>query len=104
MAKYVLVYHGGSMPAGEAAQAAVMTAWDGWFAELGGALLDGGNPASGTKVVASDGSVKDGGPTSPTGYSIISAASHDEAVRLAKGCPVLRAGGMIEVVETFDAM
>ncbi len=104
MAKYLLVYHGGSMPEGEAAQAAVMAAWEGWFHELGGALVDGGNPASGTKVISADGSVADGNATSPSGYSIISAGSHDEAVRLAKGCPVLQGGAMIEVVETFEAM
>jgi hypothetical protein len=104
MAKYLLVYHGGSMPEGEAAQAAVMGAWEAWFGELGGALVDGGNPASRTRVISSDGSVADGGPTSPSGYSIITADSHDLAVGLAKGCPVLKAGAMVEVVETLDVM
>ena len=104
MAKYLLVYHGGSMPEGEAAQAAVMGAWEGWFHELGAALVDGGNPASGTKVISPDGSVAAGGPTSPSGYSIIKADSHDAAVALARGCPVLAGGAMIEVVETFNAM
>src|SRR5450759_480281 len=100
MAKYVLVYHGGSMPEGEAAQAAVMAAWDGWFRQLGGALVDGGNPASATQVISPDGSVADGDGTSPTGYSIIAANSHDEAVSLARGCPVLAGSGTIEVVQT----
>jgi hypothetical protein len=104
MANYLLVYHGGSMPEGEAAQAAVMEAWNGWFHQLGDAVVDGGNPASGTKVISADGSVAEGGPTSPSGYSIIKADSHDAAVALAKGCPVLAGGAMIEVVETFDAM
>lgn len=104
MANYLLVYHGGSMPEGEAAQAAAMQAWDAWFQQLGSAVVDGGNPASGTKVISADGSVAPGGPTSPSGYSIIKADSHDQAVALAKGCPVLAGGAMIEVVETFDAM
>jgi hypothetical protein len=104
MANYLLVYHGGGMPEGEAENAKVMAAWDTWFHQLGEALVDGGNPASGTKVISSDGSVSDGGPTSPSGYSIIKADSHDAAVALAKGCPVLAGGAMIEVVETFNAM
>lgn len=104
MANYLLVYHGGSMPEGEAETAAVMSAWDAWFHKLGDALVDGGNPASATKVISSDGSVAAGGATSPSGYSIIKADSHDQAVDLAKGCPVLAGGAMIEVVETFDAM
>jgi len=104
MANYLLVYHGGSMPDGDAAMAQVTAAWNGWFHQLGDAVVDGGNPASGTKVISADGSVAAGGPTSPSGYSIIKADSHDAAVELAKGCPVLGGGAMIEVVETFDAM
>ena len=104
MANYLLVYHGGSMPEGEAAQAQVMEAWNGWFHQLGDAVVDGGNPASGTKLISADGSVAEGGPTSPSGYSIIKADSQDAAVAIAKGCPVLAGGAMIEVVETFDAM
>ena len=94
MANYLLVYHGGSMPEGEAAVAEVTKAWTAWFGQLGDALVDGGNPASGTRVIS----------TSPTGYSIIKADSFDKAVSLAKGCPVLGGGAMVEVVETFNAM
>ena len=104
MANYLLVYHGGSMPEGEAAVAEVTKAWTAWFGQLGDALVDGGNPASGTRVISSDGSVAEGGATSPTGYSIIKADSFDKAVAAAKMCPVLGGGAMIEVVETFNAM
>jgi hypothetical protein len=104
MANYLLVYHGGSMPEGEAAQQQVTQAWNVWFKDLGDALVDGGNPASGTRVIASDLSVADGGATSPTGYSVIKADTFDKAVTLAKACPVLGGGAMIEVVETFNVM
>lgn len=103
MANYVLVYHGGSMPEGEKAQADAMAAWGAWFGQLGSALVDGGNPASRTKRIAGDGSVSDD-PSGPSGYSIISAASIDEAVELAKGCPVLQGGSTVQVVETFAVM
>jgi hypothetical protein len=39
---------------------------------------------------------------SPHGYSIIEAPDMDAAVELAKGCPILTAGGSIEVAETVD--
>jgi hypothetical protein len=104
MANYLLVYHGGSMPEGEAEAAAVTADWNLWFHQLGEALVDGGNPASATKVLSPDGSVAAGGPASPSGYSVIKASSHDAAVDLSRGCPVLKGGGMVEVVETFDAM
>lgn len=103
MANYVLVYHGGSMPEGEKAQAEAMEAWNVWFAKLGPAVVDGGNPASRTKLIAGDGSVSDDA-SGPSGYSIISAASLDEAVELAKGCPVLHGRATVQVVETFAAM
>ena len=104
MANFLLVYHGGAMPRTEAERAQAMEAWNGWFHALGDALVDGGNPASQTRVLSADGSVAPGGPTSPTGYSIIRADTIDAAVALSKGCPVLAGGAMIEVVETFDAM
>jgi hypothetical protein len=103
MANYLLVYHGGSMPEGEVAQADVMQAWTDWFGTLGPALVDGGNPASRTKHITGDGSVGDDAD-GPSGYSIIQADSIDSAVELAKGCPVLRGGSSIQAVETVSAM
>jgi hypothetical protein len=104
MAKYLLVYHGGGMPEGEAAQAEVMAAWGTWFQNLGPALADGGNPVSQTKTI-SGGSVSDGGgANAATGYSLIEADNLDAAVELAKGCPVLQGGASIEVAETFNVM
>jgi hypothetical protein len=103
MANYLLVFHGGSMPESPEEGAAVMKAWNDWFGTLGDALVDGGNPASATKTIAADGSVRDDA-AGPSGYSIIKADSLDAAVALAKGCPVLQGGAAIQVVETFNAM
>src|ERR1700745_672689 len=106
MANYLLLYSGGSMPESEAEQAAVMQAWMGWFGQLGSALVDGGNPTSGqAKTIASDGSATGGSCLGmASGYSIIKADSLDEAVAKAKGCPVLRGGANIVVLETFNVM
>jgi hypothetical protein len=105
MAKYLLLYSGGSMPETEAEQAAVMKAWDGWFHQIGSALADGGNPFSGSaKGIASDGAVSDSVVAPATGYSILEADSLDAAVTLAKGCPVLQGGAGISVYETFEVM
>ncbi|HTG46153.1 MAG TPA: hypothetical protein VK646_00680 [Actinomycetota bacterium] len=105
MAKYLLLYTGGSMPETEAEQAAAMKAWDGWFHTLGSAVVDGGNPTSGqAKTIANDGAVRDGGAAAVTGYSILEAGSLDEATTLAKDCPVLQGGGGISVHEVLDVM
>lgn len=103
MANYVLVYHGGAMPETPEEGAKVMVAWTAWFARLGDALVDGGNPASKTRRIGADGSVSDDA-SGPSGYSILKADSLDAAVELAKGCPVLAGGASIQVVETFAAM
>jgi hypothetical protein len=103
MANYVLVYHGGSMPESPEEGAKVMQAWTDWFGVIGSALVDGGNPASQTKTISADGSVRDDA-NGPSGYSVIKADSIDAAVAIAKGCPVLAGGASVQVVETFEAM
>jgi hypothetical protein len=106
MAKYLLLYSGGSMPASEAEQQAVLQDWMAWFEKLGSALVDGGNPFTpAAKSISSDGKVGDG-PVGDmaSGYSIIEANSLDEATAIAKGCPVLKGGARITVFETFNAM
>lgn len=103
MATYVLLYHGGKMPETPEEGAQVMKAWTDWFATIGDALVDGGNPISRSRTISPDRSVSDGG-SDVSGYSIIKADSLDAAVELAKGCPVLLGGSRVEVAETFAAM
>jgi hypothetical protein len=102
MAKFLLVYHGGGgMETSAEEQAKVMAAWNDWFGRLDGALVDGGSPTAAVKRIASGGAVSDDA-SGPSGYSIISAGSLDEAVDLAKGCPVLGSGGTVQVAETIE--
>jgi hypothetical protein len=102
MTTYLLAYHGGSMPESEAEQAAVMAAWGDWFTSLGAAVADLGAPVGATTTVGADGAASPGGGVNPvTGYSLLTADSLDAAVVLAKGCPILAAGGSIEVAETI---
>lgn len=103
MAKYLLAYHGGARPESEAEQQAVMAAWGQWFESLGPAVVDPGAPVAVTRTVGSDGSVSDGAGANPvTGYSVLEAASLDDAAEKAKGCPILGAGGSVEVAETIE--
>jgi hypothetical protein len=106
MSNYLLLYRGGSMPESETEQKAVMKEWDTWFSKLGGAVVDGGNPfTSQAKTIGKEGKVTDGsGGPMPSGYSILKADSLEEAVGMAKGCPVLKAGAEVMVFETFNAM
>jgi hypothetical protein len=103
MAKYLFVYHGGKDPETEEEVAQVLDAWGAWFGSMGAAVVDGGNPANSVSTVNSDGSVTDDGGANPaSGYSLIEAASLDDALAKAKGCPILAADGSVEVAEVFD--
>ncbi len=103
MTNYVLVYTGGGMPESEAEQKAVMDAWGAWYGGMGDAIVDGGNPFGASKSVTADG-VNDGAVSdpSPTGYTIISADSLDEAVAKVGSHPHINYGGQVSVFETFQ--
>jgi hypothetical protein len=104
VAKFLLAYHGGTMPEDPAENARVMGLWIEWYSSLGAGVLDPGNPVGHAAYVNADGSVSEGGGANPvSGYTIIEAADLDAAVAAAKRNPLLAAGygGSIEVAETF---
>ena len=104
MANFLLTYHGeGGMPQGAEETEKAMAAWGAWFGQLGDRVVDAGNPTSHSKAISPDGSVMDA-TSAPTGYSVIKADSLDQAVELSKSCPVLGAGQVVLVSETFEAM
>lgn len=103
MPKYLFVYHGGAKPESEAEGRQAMEAWGRWFASMGEKVVDGGNPVGQSTTVNGDGSVvNDGGPNPTTGYGVFEAETLDEAISLAKGCPILSGGGSVELAETFE--
>lgn len=103
MSKYLFVYHGGSHPETKEETAAIMEAWGQWFGAMGTAVVDGGNPVGKSSTVQSDGSVDNNGGANPvSGYSLIEAPDLDDALSKAKGCPILAAGGSVEVAEALD--
>jgi len=103
MAKYLFVYHGGSNPETEEEIKEVMDAWGAWLGSMGSAVIDGGNPVGMSKMVHPDGSVTNDGGTNPvSGYGLFEAADDEDAIAKAKGCPILQAGGSVELAEAFD--
>ncbi|MDH4071807.1 MAG: hypothetical protein OEV41_01735 [Gammaproteobacteria bacterium] len=103
MAKYLFVYHGGKNPETEAEIAAVMDAWGNWLGSMGAAVIDGGNPVGKSSTVNPDGSVAANGGSNPaSGYGLFEAASLDDALAKAKGCPILKDGGSVELAECID--
>jgi hypothetical protein len=80
-----------------------------WMDWIGGIaaqnkLVDRGNRLFPTGSVVKSGSIVADGPyteikESIMGYSVIKADSLQEAIKLADGCPILAAGGNVEVRE-----
>jgi hypothetical protein len=105
MPRYLLAYHGGHVDETPAGIKTVMEAFGTWFAELGPALADPGNPVGRTCTVDHNGNVSDGGGANPvSGYSIIEAASIEEAIDMVKRGPIVQGGRSVEVAETFSPL
>lgn len=70
------------------------TMWTDWFAELGGHLVDRGNPVFKRQTVGNVDADSVLG-----GYTLINADDLGTAVELAQTCPAVRQGGGAEVGE-----
>ncbi len=101
MSRFVFVYSGGSMAQTPEEQQAVMQAWTDWFGTLGDAVAEIGNPFGASASVSGDGVARPG-TLGATGYSVVTAASLDDATALAKECPIIGAGGAVDVCEAIE--
>ena len=74
-----------------------IAAWTAWFQSMGTQVRDIGKPVYSRATVGGS-----AGGTPLGGYSLVTAQSLDEAVTLAKDCPIVAAGGGVEVGELAD--
>lgn len=112
MSEFTFLFRGRDINASPAQMQKTMQKWVVWFKELGaqGHIAYPGHPleASG-KVVAGKSKVITDGPFAEAkdlvgGYMLVHARDIEQAAELAKGCPILDAGGSVEVrpVQTFN--
>jgi hypothetical protein len=105
MAKFIIVYKGPATPPEQMAPEQtqkIMDAWRVWMEKLGSALLDIGAPMAHGRAVVDDGSSAEA--TELNGYSIIEAASIDEAVQLVSDHPFLSDHSGQFSVEVFELL
>jgi hypothetical protein len=112
MANFLFVYRRGADIAGKLSPEDMqqsMQKWQKWIGEglEKGWILDRGNPLTQEGRVVSAKKVVLDGPYVESkeivgGYSLIKAASIDEAAELAKGCPGLQYGGSVEIRAIAD--
>lgn len=99
MSDFVVLGEGGKMPESDAEREEIMRDYAAWNESLGSSLKDPGSPMMAAKTIGPDGTVTNA--SSPVnGYFILTANSIDDAVAIAKACPVLRFGTSITVFET----
>ena len=99
MAQFLLTYIGTPRPETPEQQQQHLAKYREWLSNLGDAAVSPANPIKNTQTVNSDGGVSDGGRSEMSGYTIVEAASHDDALEMAKACPFLEVGGSLEVSE-----
>ena len=108
MAKFVLTHSGGGpMPETDVEREAAMSAWmsrsAGWARRWSMPATRSATTFGGSSTVTAGG-VADGTASSISGYSILDAADLASAAEMAKACPTIGAGGIVEVHEALDIM
>jgi hypothetical protein len=108
MKDYLFVFRSDftAMPTGTPEQAQAMTKrWMDWISNIAtqNKLTDRGNRLSASGKVVKQGNIING-PYSEIkesigGYTLVKAESYEDAVELAKDCPILPLGGNVEIRE-----
>jgi hypothetical protein len=105
MSEFTYLFRGRDTTASPEQMQKTMEKWVIWFKDLGakGHLKDPGHPLEHNgKVVKGKQKIVNDGPYAEAkdvvgGYIVIEAKDLDHAVELSKGCPILEAGGSVEV-------
>jgi hypothetical protein len=101
MPNFIFAYHGGKMPDSPEEGQRVMAQWNQWYENMGSAIVDGGGPCGKSSTVKATGVESNGGVNPLSGYTVVSAANKDEAIEMARGCPIL-SDGSVEVAEVLE--
>ncbi|HLY68577.1 MAG TPA: YciI family protein [Puia sp.] len=109
MKEFLFIYRSDylSIPQGSPEQMEALTLrWMDWIKSIGiqNKLTDRGNRLTTTGKVVKSNDVVINGPFMEIkefigGYTLIKSTSYDDAIELAKGCPILSIGGNVEVRE-----
>jgi hypothetical protein len=111
MAQFMLILRGGNDASDYTPEQyqGIIQRYFAWSEQLRseGRFLGGDALENGGRVVRRDGDQVVDGPFAETketvgGYYLITAAGLDEAAKIAKGCPILDSGGLVEVRQVSE--
>jgi len=105
MSEFTYLFRGRDTTASPEQMQKTMEKWVAWFKDLGakGHLKEPGHPLEHTgKVVRGKQKIVNDGPYAEAkdvigGYIVVEAKDLSHAVEISKGCPILEAGGSVEV-------
>ena len=102
MKQYVFVYLGGNQPSTPEEANKHFTKYMEWLKSLGDSVVIPTIPLKDTNTVSPDGTIREGGSSAMSGFSIIKADSIEAALSIAQDCPFLEIGGSLEVSEMME--
>ena len=102
MAQFVLVYLGGNQPSSPEEANMHFSKYMEWLSSLGDSVVIPTIPLKDTNTINPDGTIREGGSSAMSGFSIIKAESMQAALSIAQSCPFLEIGGSLEVSEMMQ--
>jgi len=102
MAQFVFVYLGGNQPSSPEEAKKHFSKYMEWMSSLGDSVVSPAIPLKDTTTVRPDGTVREGGSSAMSGFTIIKADSMEAALSIAQACPFLDIGGSLEVSELMQ--
>ena len=102
MAQFVFVYLGGNQPSSQEEANKHYSKYVEWLTSLGDSVVSPTIPLKDTHTVSPDGTIRQGGSSAMSGFTIIKADSIQAALSIAQTCPFLEIGGSLEVSELMQ--
>lgn len=102
MTQFVFVYLGGNQPSSPEEASKHYDKYMEWMSSLGDSVVNPTIPLKDTHTVSADGTIREGGSSAMSGFSIIEADSMKAALSIAQACPFLEIGGSLEVSELMQ--
>jgi len=99
MAKYLITYHGSTLPSDPTVMEQAKMAFGQWLQGAGDAVIDPGAPTHMVRQVSAD---SPAAAVEIGGYSIIEAASLDAVVSLLNTHPFVGRGGTLQINEIIS--
>jgi len=102
MTQFVFVYLGGDQPSNPEEANKHFSKYMEWLSSLGESVISPTIPLKDTTTVSPDGTIREGGSSAMSGFTIIEADSMEAALAVAQACPFLEIGGSLEVSELMQ--